>query len=106
MTDIFFHSDMPSAMNNKAPNVPVRTSSSAWPTQGGLQSITNTNTVRATGQPYIEVPEKAAATVAVVPDNGDSVKNTKTPSPKKITIKVEPASGKENYTTATAQSNK
>jgi hypothetical protein len=80
--------------------------------QGGLQSITNTTTVRssvpgaAATHPYIEVPPKATATIAIIPDHGDTAKNTKTPSPKKVTIKVEPASGKENYITATPQSSK
>ena len=76
--------------------------------QGGLQSITNTSSARANvpgnaaTHAYIEVPPKAAATIAIVPDNSD----TKTPSPKKVTIRVEPASGKENYVTATPQSTK
>ena len=79
--------------------------------QGGLQSITNTTTVRAnipvttTPHPYIEVPPKVMAVVPIVPDSGDGTKKTKTPSPKKVTIRVEPASGKENFT-GTPQSSK
>lgn len=82
---------------------------SAWPMQGGLQSITNTTTVRTNvpattaSHPYIEVPPKGAAIVPIVPDARDSAKKTQTPSPKKVTIQVEPASGKENVT-ATSQS--
>jgi len=82
---------------NKIVN-PVR--SSAWPIQGGLQSITNTSTVRAvlpTTRQYVEIPQKTMAAVPIVPDNSES--KVKTPSPKKVTIKVEPASGKENVTT-------
>jgi hypothetical protein len=78
--------------------------SSAWPMQGGLQSITNTTTVRTSvpgttaSHPYIEVPPKTAAILPIVPDTGDAAKKSKTPSPKKVTIRVEPASGKENLT--------
>ncbi|KIW64028.1 hypothetical protein PV04_08989 [Phialophora macrospora] len=98
--------------SNKPVNQPIRSSSTAWPMQGGLQSITNTTTVRssvpnaAATHPYIEVPPKATATIAIIPDHSDTAKNTKTPSPKKVTIKVEPASGKENYISATPQSSK
>jgi len=79
--------------------------------QGGLQSITNTTTVRANvpvtaaSHSYIEAPPKAMAVVPIVPDTGDITKKTKTPSPKKVTIRVEPASGKENFT-GTPQSSK
>lgn len=80
--------------------------SSAWPMQGGLQSITNTTTVRPNNipvttapHPYIEVPPKTAAIVPIVPDIADANKKTTTPSPKKVTIRVEPASGKENFST-------
>jgi len=93
-------------------NKPVSvTRNSAWPMQGGLQSITNTTTVRTnmpvTSAPntYIEVPPKTAAIVPIMPDTGDS-KKTRTPSPKKVTIKVEPASGKENLTTTPPRSSK
>ena len=112
ITDIDFYSELQGAVNGKPASQPARTSASAWPMQGGLQSITNTTTIRtnapvtAATHPYIEVPPKAAATIATVPENGDAVKNTKTPSPAKVTIKVEPASGKENYVTATAQASK
>ncbi|KIY01662.1 uncharacterized protein Z520_01799 [Fonsecaea multimorphosa CBS 102226] len=91
-------------VNNKAANM-IRSSTSTWPMHGGLQSITNTTTVRAS-HPYIELPPKSAASVTIIPDSGDPGKKTKTPSPKKVTIKIEPASGKENYTTTTPQSSK
>jgi hypothetical protein len=106
------NSELQGAVNTKPVNQSARNSISAWPMQGGLQSITNTTAVRANvpitaaTHPYIEVPPKTAATIAIVPDTGDVVKNTKTPSPQKVTIKVEPASGKENYISATPQSGK
>ncbi|KAI1615123.1 hypothetical protein EDD37DRAFT_657697 [Exophiala viscosa] len=101
--------DLPGVNNvNKPVSV---TRSSAWPMQGGLQSITNTTTVR-TNMPvisapntYIEVPPKTTAIVPIMPDTGDS-KKTRTPSPKTVTIKVEPASGKENLTTTPPRSSK
>ncbi len=105
--DVFFSSEMPGV--HKAINGPAR--SSAWPIQGGLQSITNTNTGRNNNpmtsafHPYIEVPPKASAVVAIVAETGEATKKTKTPSPKKVTIRVEPASGKENFS-STPQSSK
>ncbi len=102
--DLASCSDMPGV------NKPVSaTRSSQWPMQGGLQSITNTTTVRtnipvtAASNGYIEVPLKTATILPIVPDTGESTR--KTPSPKKVTIKIEPASGKENLTN-TPQSNK
>ncbi|KAK5274954.1 hypothetical protein LTR99_004338 [Exophiala xenobiotica] len=90
-------------------NKPVSaTRSSQWPMQGGLQSITNTTTVRtnipvpAASNSYIEIPPKTATILPIVPDTAESTR--KTPSPKKVTIKIEPASGKENLTN-TPQSN-
>ena len=63
--------------------------------QGGLQSITNT-TVR--GQ---QVPARAyteVTTKTVVPAIPEGLEPAKTPSPKKLSIKIEPPSGKENVT--------
>ncbi|KIX00076.1 uncharacterized protein Z518_05133 [Rhinocladiella mackenziei CBS 650.93] len=86
---------------NKAANM-VR--SSAGPMHGGLQSNTNTTTVRtnvpvtAASRPYTEVPPKTAASVPIVPEPSDATKKTITPSPEKVTIRLEPASGKENFT--------
>ncbi|KAH0834408.1 hypothetical protein FOPE_03750 [Fonsecaea pedrosoi] len=93
-------------VNNKTATM-IRNSTSTWPMQGGLQSITNSTTVRTNlpaAHPYIEVPPKSAAAIAIIPDNGNINKKTKTPSPKKVTIRIEPASGKENYTATTPQS--
>ncbi|KAJ9639131.1 uncharacterized protein PV06_07316 [Exophiala oligosperma] len=79
------------------------TRSSQWPMQGGLQSITNITTVRtnmpATTAPstYVEGPQKTASILPILQESNDATK--KTPSPKKVTIKIEPASGKENVTT-------
>ena len=68
----------------------------AWPMHGGLQTITNTNTYRLPGQvPQVEVTTKHLSTIPAIPEGAEPVR-TKTPSPKKATIKVEPASGKEN----------
>jgi hypothetical protein len=70
---------------------------SAWPMQGGLQSITNT-TVRTPALPnrgYTEISGKNVA--PSIPEGTEQV-TTKTPSPKRLTIKIEPASGKENAT--------
>ncbi|KIW97911.1 uncharacterized protein Z519_01495 [Cladophialophora bantiana CBS 173.52] len=98
-------------VSNKAVNM-VRNSTSSWPMQGGLQSITNSTTVRtnlpvnAAPHPYIEVPARSGTSIAIIADNCDPSKKTKTPSPKKVTIRVEPASGKENYTTTSPQSSK
>ena len=67
--------------------------------QGGLQSITNTPTVRnqaATTRGYEEGTAKHSV-VEVIPEAAEINNNSvKTPSPSKVTIKVEPASGKEN----------
>jgi hypothetical protein len=70
---------------------------------GGLQSITNTTTIRnnnpvaTASQSFIEVPAKVNTIVPILPDNVDA-KKAKTPSPKKVAIHVEPPSGKENFT--------
>ena len=69
---------------------------SAWPMSGGLNSISNASTVR-TQVPVlpirVDIPGKPVNT-AHVQDK------MRTPSPKKVTIKIEPASGKENVTIA------
>lgn len=68
-----------------------------WPMQGGLQSITNTGTVRNQAGPARSYEEAAAKQSAEVIPEASKVANVmKTPSPNKVTIKVEPASGKEN----------
>ncbi|KAK5046051.1 hypothetical protein LTR84_008508 [Exophiala bonariae] len=78
------------------------TRSSAWPMQGSLQSITNTtatrNNVQTTtaSQSFIEVPSKVNIIVPSPQDTVD-VKKAKTPSPKKVAIRVDPPSGKENF---------
>ena len=76
--------------------------------QGGLQSITNTTTVTknasATGSAQSFVDAKMSTAVPIVSGNVDA-KKTKTPSPNKVAIRVEPPSGKENYT-GTPQSSK
>jgi hypothetical protein len=67
--------------------------------QGGLQSITNTTSIRGA------IPIRATSQPREIVDIGDATRNTKTPSPNKVTIKIEPASGKENLT-GTPQSSK
>jgi hypothetical protein len=65
---------------------------------GGLQSITNTPTAHtqpATGRGYVEIPAKQANTDAIAEAPEDSI-DTKVANPEMPTIKVEPASGKEN----------
>lgn len=68
---------------------------------GGLQSITNTTSIRDQGaQPQVEVTTKHVSTIPVIPEAAEPHVVTRTPSPKKLTIKVEPASGKENLVSA------
>lgn len=79
--------------NKPVPNARAK----AWPMQGGLQSITNTGTVRNQTGPtrgYEEVTAKQSVEVVSEVSKVTNVVNT--PSPNKVTIKVEPASGKEN----------
>ncbi|RMZ88752.1 hypothetical protein DV736_g4029, partial [Chaetothyriales sp. CBS 134916] len=67
----------------------------AWPMNGGLQSITNTG-VRASSMPSrVYADGGSKNTVSSIPEGKET---TKTPSPKAVTIKIEPASGKENVT--------
>ena len=74
---------------------------SAWPIHGGLQTITNSSSLRDQGpRAHGEVTTKHVSTVPAIPEGTESIIVTKTPSPKKVTIKVEPASGKENVATA------
>ena len=83
---------------NKAVN---STRTNAWPMHGGLQSITNTTTVRDQGpRPHVEVTTKHMSAVPAIPEAAEPLLVTKTPSPKKVTIRVEPASGKENMVSA------
>lgn len=91
------YSELPGV--NKA--VPTRTS--AWPTQGGLQSISNTAAFRAqipampARTSIIDViPPRSFTAVAIKPDTADMNTKSKTPSPQKLTVKIEPAGGKEN----------
>jgi hypothetical protein len=73
------------------------TRTSSWPMHGGLQSITNTTSFRNGGaRGPMEVSTKQISTVPVIPEQVETQVVAKTPSPKKVTIKVEPASGKEN----------
>jgi hypothetical protein len=68
--------------------------------KGGLQSITNT-TVTRTQQTVARGYADVAGTrtfIEAIPEVLDAAADeTKTPSPKKVTIQIEPASGKENF---------
>jgi hypothetical protein len=105
-------SEVQGAANNKPVALGLRPATTAWPMQGGLQSITNTTTARtnvpivAASAPYNEAPSKTATNIPRVSETAGTIKTAKTPSPKRVTIKVEPASGKENFITTTPQSNK
>jgi hypothetical protein len=73
----------------------------AWPMHGGLQSITNTSTYRPPfPRSQVEVTTKQISAVPVIPEAVEPIIITKTPSPKKVTINIEPASGKENVASA------
>ena len=85
--------------------------SSAWPTQGGLPSINDANAFR--GQiptlpprnPVLGVvPHRAFTTVPIKPAVPEIAIKAKTPSPRKIEVKIEAATGKENVN-ITPQSN-
>lgn len=70
---------------------------STWPTSGGLQSITNQGpTPGKAGMKHLSHPQAGDADATVTIKTSSHV--AKTPSPKKVTIKIEPASGKENVT--------
>lgn len=96
----FVHSDMAGVSINKLSNG-VRTSSTAWPMQGGLTSITNTSTVRnqipvSASRTTTEVPPQIVTAVPAMPDLCDGAIKQRTPSPEKVSVKAEAISGKEN----------
>lgn len=76
-------------------NKPVVENTTRWPMQGGLQSITNTSSVKPQSVNAVPVTIKVEATVPA-----REVSQNKTPSPKKETA----APGKENIPATTAQS--
>jgi hypothetical protein len=104
--DLSLYSEVPGV--NKA----VATRSSAWPTQGGLQSIGNPAAFRgqvpampARSSAIDAIPPRSFTAVAIKPDIVDMSTKSKTPSPQKLTVKIEPAGGKENVqVNVTAQS--
>lgn len=72
--------------------------STAWPMQGGLQTITNS-----TSRTQIVAPSQSQASVSIKTESSlplQDVRQAKTPSPKKVA----PAPGKENETSTTPQS--
>jgi hypothetical protein len=85
-------------------NKAVATRSSAWPSQGGLQSIGTAAAFR--GQiPAIPartsvidaIPPRTFTAVPIKPGIANMTKKSKTPSPQKLTVKIETAGGKENF---------
>ena len=88
-----FHREV-NGVSKTVPNARAK----AWPMQGGLQTITNTTTVRNQVAPTRGYEQVAANQSAVegIPEAAKANTLMKTPSPNKVTIKVEPASGKEN----------
>jgi hypothetical protein len=85
-------------------NKAVATRSNAWLSQGGLKSI---GTAAAFGGQIPAMPARTSVidanpprTFTAVPiksDIADMTKKTKTPSPRKLTVKIEAAGGKENF---------
>jgi hypothetical protein len=79
---------MHKAVNNSRTN--------AWPMHGGLQSITNTTPYRTVApRSQVEVTNKHVSAVPAIPEVAEPAIKAETPSPK-VTINIEPASGKEN----------
>lgn len=75
-----------------------KTNANAWPMQGGLQSITNSSTIRTqqlSGRGYVDVTNKHTS-VEVIPEINEPKAKTKTPSPEKVSKVVESVTGKEN----------
>lgn len=92
VADIHFHRE--NAGNKAVPNARAN----AWPMQGGLQSITNSSTIRTqqvNGRGYTDVINKHTA-VEVIPEINEPQVETETASPGKVNDHVEPATGKEN----------
>ncbi|RMD43615.1 hypothetical protein DV735_g1567, partial [Chaetothyriales sp. CBS 134920] len=69
----------------------------AWPMNGGLQSITNTGARSSSMPGRIYAADGGSKSISSIPEGKEP---TKTPSPKAVTIKIEPASGKENVNTS------
>ena len=95
--DLGFSSEIPGV--NKA----VANRGCAWPTQGGLQSIANVApfhgqipTMPARSSVMNAIPPRAFTAVSIKPDIVDMSTKSKTPSPQKLTVKVDAAGGKEN----------
>ena len=85
-------------------NKAAATRSSAWPNRGSLQSIVTAAAFR--GQnPAIPartsiidaIPPRTFTAAPIKPDIADMTKKSKTPSPQKLTVKIETAGGKENF---------
>ena len=77
------------------------TRNTTWPIHGGLQSITNITTIRDQGpRPHVEVTTKHVSGTPAIAEAIEPRAVTRTPTPKKLTINVEPASGKENLVLA------
>jgi hypothetical protein len=75
----------------------------AWPTQGDLQCIGTTAAFRGqipaitTRSSVIDaIPPQTSTAVSIRPEIANTSTKPKTPSPQKVSVKIEQASGKEN----------
>jgi hypothetical protein len=83
---------------NKPVATTVTARGSAWPTQGDLPSIVTNGTRTIASMPAgrTSLGDATQVQVPAVRISSDNSTRAKTPSPKKVTIKIEPAAGKEN----------
>lgn len=85
-------------------NKAVATRSSSWPNRGSLQSIGTAAafrgqnpTIPARTSVMDAIPIRKFTAAPIKPDIADMTKKSKTPSPQKLTVKIEAAGGKENF---------
>jgi hypothetical protein len=85
-------------------NKAAATRGSAWPNRGSLQSIGTAAAFRSQN-PAIPartsaidaIPLRTFITAPIKPDIAEMTKRSKTPSPQKVTVKIEAAGGKESF---------
>ena len=85
-------------------NKAAATRSSSWPNRGSLQSIGTAAAFRSQN-PAIPahtsaigvIPLRTFTAAPIKPDIAEMTKRSKTPSPQKLTVKIETASGKESF---------
>lgn len=79
-------------------NKEVATRSSAWLSKSGLQSIGTAAPFRPARISVIDaIPPRTFTAVPIKSGIADMTKKSKTPSPQKLTVKIEAAGGKENF---------